>query len=151
MPDEYPNVTGKTYHVPTDDGTHAHWMTLALDSLTPVFKDSTPEDPEGRQVAVGMAKTVGVHPQVPLYLDIVSDLTVPLVRRCSMSWRYVFSHHCGYMRSPCTLARTQEELTPTNLEKHAISWHFFNLMPESTVYKCRTHELVRSMSLPPNR
>ncbi|TQN71638.1 putative cytochrome b5 [Colletotrichum shisoi] len=58
MPDEYPNVTGKTCHVLADDGVHAHWMTLALDCLTPVFKDSTPGDPEGRQAAVGMAKTM---------------------------------------------------------------------------------------------
>ncbi|GKT50852.1 putative cytochrome b5 [Colletotrichum spaethianum] len=57
MPDEYPGVTGRTLQVPDKKRTTWHWMTLALTYMEPVFIESTPEDPEGRQAAVGMAKT----------------------------------------------------------------------------------------------
>ncbi|KZL77814.1 cytochrome b5-like heme steroid binding domain-containing protein [Colletotrichum tofieldiae] len=57
MPDEYPGVTGRTTNIQDQKGDLRHWMTLLLTSMEPVFKESTPEDPEGRQAAVGMAKT----------------------------------------------------------------------------------------------
>ncbi|OHW99670.1 cytochrome b5-like heme steroid binding domain-containing protein [Colletotrichum incanum] len=57
MPDEHPDVTGRTTNFLDQNGNWRHWMTLLLTSMEPVFKERTPEDPEGRQAAVGMAKT----------------------------------------------------------------------------------------------